>query len=82
MTRNLKREQGQPNLLTLNIWAAELTAFPSFLAMVNDKYANYTPTLRPDLDLRYEVLAYYYNLFQAKRGDIRRAYVPRYEQNV
>lgn len=80
MTMILWNERGRPSLLTLNIWVRELTAFRSFLAMVNDPYINYRPTLRPALDTRYEELAYYYNLFQAERGDSRRAYVPRYEQ--
>ena len=66
-------------LIELNTMTAELTGFRSFLHMVNDRYIGYTPTLRPDLDPRYETLAYYYNLFQAERGDTRRAYVPRYQ---
>mgnify|MGYP000158205047 CR=1 FL=1 len=80
MTMTLWNERGRPSLLTLNIWVRELTAFRSFLAMVNDPYINYHPTLRPDLDTRYEELAYYYNLFQAGRDDPRRAYVPKYER--
>lgn len=80
MTMRLLNKRERPSLLTLNIWTCELTAYGSFLAMVNDSYINYRPTLRPDLDTRYEDLAYYYNLYQAGKGDPRRAYVPRYEQ--
>lgn len=56
----------------LDYLTRELTAFPTFATMAEAPH--YTPTLRPDLDWRYSVLADAYDQAQKAAGLDRRAY--------
>lgn len=50
------------------------TAFAEFVEMLDAK-GGYRPTLRPDVDWRFLVLAVEYDRAQERRGDDRRAFV-------